>query len=344
MAGRSPALSPRHRRVVRFLCEAAPATGLGHFVRSVTLATELAGRGARVEVLLKPDALPRAREAVTTAGLDLGCGTWETAVRPDDGPADLVVDSYRVSGAWLTETHRALRSRGGRLAVIDDLADRSFDADLVVNQNLGAEGLAYPGAGQVLAGPRYALLRPQFAASRAAGTAGARALPDVPRVVLVLFGGTDPAGMTGVAARAALAAFPAAQVRVVTPAEAGGDDELAADPRVRVLRSHPDIHHEMLAAELVVTAGGTTLWELCCLARPAAVVAVAANQTEVYDRMSEGGFVLPLSRRPEHSVPALARRLTSLLAAPGRLRRVAVAGATVTDGRGAQLVADALMA
>jgi UDP-2,4-diacetamido-2,4,6-trideoxy-beta-L-altropyranose hydrolase len=325
------------------LCEAASSTGLGHFVRSVSLARELAARGARVEVLLRPDALPRAREAVTTAGLELACGDWDPALPPAGPAADLVVDSYRVSGAWLTAAHQGLRATGGRLTVLDDLADRSFTADVVVNQNLGAEQLSYPGAGTVLAGPGHALLRPEFPAARATGLASAHELPDLPRSVLVLFGGTDPTGMTGAAARAALAAFPGASVRVVRPAEAAPDAELAASPRVTLLPSRPDVHRDMLDADLVVTAGGTTLWELCCLARPAAVVAVADNQRAVYDGMGAGGYVLPLGRRPEPSVAVLADRLAGLLAEPGRLRQVALAAATVTDGRGTARVADVLM-
>ncbi|MCF6509415.1 hypothetical protein E9549_18690 [Blastococcus sp. MG754426] len=333
----------RSGRRVRVLCEASSTTGLGHFVRSVALARALTARGAEVEVLLRPDALSRAREAVTAAGLDLGTGDWDAVALPSDRPVDVVVDSYRVTGAWLAALHGALRAAGGRLTVVDDLADRAFTADVVVNQNLGAERLPYPGAGTVLAGPVHALLRPEFPATRAAALASAHRLPDVPRSVLVLFGGTDPSGMTGPAAHAALAAFPGATVRVIHPAETAPDPELAAHPRVELLGPRPEVHRDMLGADLVVTAGGTTLWELCCLARPAAVVAVAGNQTAVYDGMGAGGYVLPLSRAPERSVPRLAARLAELTG-PGRLREVALAAATVTDGSGTTRVAEVLLA
>ncbi|RZU33045.1 PseG/SpsG family protein [Blastococcus saxobsidens] len=338
----STAPRPRSPRRVRILCEAAATTGLGHFVRSLALGAELAGRGAAVQVLLRPDALPRAREAVTAAGLDLAAGDWD-ALREGAEPADLVVDSYRVPGLWLTDLHRRAGAAGGRLVVIDDLADRSFSADVVVNQNLGAEELPYPGVTSVLAGPSYALLRPEFRAARAAATASARELPDLPRTVLVLFGGTDPTGMTATAARAALAAFPDASVRAIVPAESAPDEELLAHPRARVLAPRPDVHREMLAADLVITAGGSTVWELCCLARPAAVMAVADNQAAGYDRLTAAGRVLPLGRRPEPSVAALTDRLAALVGAPGRLREVALAAATVTDGAGAARVADVLL-
>ena len=335
---RTPAARP-----VLVLCEAAQATGLGHFVRSMALAGELASRGAAVHVLLRPDALDPARADAAAVGT-VAVGDWS------DAPAlaarlgaDVVVDSYRVDGAELEELHGRCAGTGRRLVVIDDLADRDFPADVVVNQNLGAERLAYPRAARVLAGPRHALLRPVFPAGRAAGLAAVAALPDRPRRVLVLFGGTDVTGTAQTAALAALAAFPAAQVRVVLPTAQVPRAELLTEPRATVLRPLAMVHEEMLAADLVVSAGGTTLWELCCLARAVAVVAVADNQVPTYDEMVAGGHVLPAGRRPATSPSALATRLAELVAPAGTLRRVARSAATVTDGAGCARVADVLL-
>lgn len=335
----SGAPSPAGLAVV--LCDAAPTTGLGHFVRSLALAAGLAARGMQVEVGLGIDALPWARDEVARAGLRLRAGDHDTVAADAAGRGGVVVvDSYRVSGDWLSDLHRALRG-AGRLVVIDDLADRRFTADVVVNQNMGAERLAYPGVTQVLSGPRHALLREAFAASRATGLATAEELPDVPRTVLVLFGGTDAAGMAGIAGAAALAAFPAAHVRVLSPGGPSAHPELASQERATLLAPSPEVHAEMLRADLVVTAGGSTLWELCCLARPAAVVAVADNQRPVYEEMSRGDFVLPAGRTPVDSADVLAERLARLVG-PGVLRRVARAASTVTDGAGVERVATVL--
>lgn len=337
--------APPTRRPVLVACEAAASTGLGHFVRSLALATELARHGAAVTVLLRPDALAGPREEVRRAGLALAVGSWDSLPQQArTSGADVVVDSYLVDGAWLNDLHEGLRNTGRRLVVIDDLADRDFTADLVVNQNLGAERLAYRGAGRVLAGPQHALLRAAFPSGRAAGLATAAGLPDVPRRVLVLFGGTDAAGMSGIAGRAALGAFPGAVVRVVTPAGPPAGTRPGADPRISYLAVSRDIHTEMLAADLVVTAGGTTLWELCCLARPAAVVAVADNQVPTYDEMTGGGFALAAGREPERSADVLAERLAGLVRPPGTLRRIALAAAALTDGTGTAQVARMLTA
>ena len=62
--------------------------------------------------------------------------------------------------------------------VIDDLADRPHDCDLLLDQNLGHAAADYDGLVPErctrLVGPRYALLRPEFAEARAAALAAGR--------------------------------------------------------------------------------------------------------------------------------------------------------------------------
>ena len=76
----------------------------------------------------------------------------------------LVVDHYALDSRW----ERELRPTCRRLMVIDDLADRSHDCDLLLDQNLGREAADYAGLvppdSMILVGPKYALLRPEFAA------------------------------------------------------------------------------------------------------------------------------------------------------------------------------------
>ena len=322
------------------VCDAAPSTGLGHFVRCTALAAALAGRDAEVRFLLPEDTVPTAVDRVHDAGWSAAVGSWDpSAVVTAAGPGALVVvDSYRVDGGWIDALADLVGRASGRLAVVDDAADRAFRADLVVNQNVGAERLRYPGAGLVLTGPRYALLRPRFPQLREQALAALDGLPDRPRTVLVLFGGTDSTGMAAIGARAALRAFPDARVRAVLPSGAP-----PGEPGIEWLHHVEDIAPEMLAADLVVSAGGTTVWELCCLARPAAVVAVAGNQLPTYQLLGAQGAILPVGDAPIHDVDELAGRLRRAVAPPGTLRTTGATAAGITDGLGAERVAAALL-
>jgi len=321
--------------------EAAASTGLGHFVRCCALGEAAARRGWEVTVVLRPDAVDWARDQVRSRGWTLVsgelvpgelAGALRRGGRPDT--AVLVVDSYLVDQTCFSQ----MRARAGCLVVVDDLADRYLDADIVVNQNLGAEALpARLGPGtRLLAGPAYALLRPQFPALRQAALDTIAGLPDVPRHVLVMMGGTDPTGSAGAVARACLAAFPQASVDVVLP-DLPATEQPRTVGRLTELPRLEDVARRMLEADLVVTAAGSTVWEVCALARPAAALEVAGNQSDVYGRLVAGRLVLGLGRVPVDEAGVVAV-LRSLAEAPGELRRLASAASRLVDGQGADRV------
>jgi spore coat polysaccharide biosynthesis predicted glycosyltransferase SpsG len=157
------------------------------------------------------------------------------------------------------------------------------------------------------------------------------ALPDIPRRVLVLMGGTDPTRSAVTVGLACSDAFPLADVTVVSPAPAGSKTAVRVVPRIE------DMATAMSDADLVVTAAGSTLWEVCCLGRPAAAVQVADNQRDVYGRLSASGIVHGLGEVPVDRFE-VAARLRALTAERGALRRLASAAARLVDGRGAERV------
>jgi UDP-2,4-diacetamido-2,4,6-trideoxy-beta-L-altropyranose hydrolase len=327
------------RRLV-LAAEASAATGLGHFVRCCALGDAAQRRGWGVTVLLRPDAVQWARTQVAARGWTLASGDLDPSdlgrvVRQSDSmdQTALVIDSYLVD----ENTISRMRDGCGRLVVVDDVADRLLDADVVVNQNLGAADLPVRlGAGTVLlAGPTYALLRPEFPALRPAALDGVNALPEVPGRILVMMGGTDPTGSAPTVARACLTAFPMASVAVVLPGRAGVRTvgRLTELPRLEHVAQH------MMEADLVVTATGSTIWELSCLARPVAALEMASNQSDVYRRLVAGGLVLGLGRPPVNEAD-LVTSLQSLTGMPGELRRLATAAAGLVDGCGADRVLD----
>ena len=87
------------------------------------------------------------------------------------------MDHYALETRW----ERELRSCCRKLMVIDDLADREHHCDLLLDQNLGRTPGDYarlaPEACEILAGPHYALLRPEFIALRPYSLARRAAAP-----------------------------------------------------------------------------------------------------------------------------------------------------------------------
>ena len=107
----------------------------------------------------------------------------------------LVVDHYALDQRW----EHALQSHCRKLMVIADLADRTHQCDLLLDQNLGRQTADYrnlvPADCKPLLGPQYALLRPEFAALRSYSLQ--RRLQPVLKNILISMGGVDQPNATG---------------------------------------------------------------------------------------------------------------------------------------------------
>lgn len=336
--------------VVALRCDAGPRTGTGHVVRCVALAEELAARGAVPVFLGSLGGVPFVEAQLRDRGfahaeLDDPSAQGVAAAAVGLGARAVVLDSYTLPSG----VGEALRAAGlAVLAVVDD-ETRGIVADVYVEQNLGSEslGLEVPAGSRLLAGSAYALLRDLVRDRRPAAPRPARS--SVPHVV-AFFGGTDAFGAAPVlvAALAATGAPFRAQV-VVVGEEARARVTavaLAPDQAVELLDPVADLPALLVEADLVVSAAGTSTWELLCLGAPAALVAVVDNQEASFARLSGSGLVEPLGllsavvADPAPAVEAL-RRL--LLDADARAALGARAWAAV-DGDGRVRAVDALEA
>ena len=344
--------------------DASDAIGTGHLMRCLTLAEALAGEGHSCRFILRdlPGALPGLVEArghavsllpAPTPGeptdADLAHGAWLGVTRARDAaetaavlgePVDwLVVDHYALAADW----HRGLRPHARRLLAIDDLADRALDCDLLLDQNLQAAPDRYagllPAACEALIGPKYALLRPEFAALRAAPP------PRDPGRVLVSFGGIDAPGATLMALEAlALAGMDARPVDVVAGPR---NPHLPAIRAWCAARAQATWHESadmaalMVRAGLAIGAAGATAWERCCLGLPTLLVTIAANQRPGAQALAEAGAAL-WAGDVDRTAHDLAAMLLTLERAPGLRDSLGTKAAALVDGLGVARVVRAM--
>lgn len=247
----------------------------------------------------------------------------------------LIVDHYGIDHHW----QRAMRPACHRLMVIDDLANRTHDCDILLDQTLGRQAGEYrpltPGDCRILAGTNYALLRPEFAASRPAALERRQASAGV-RHVVVSMGGFDPENVT-LDVLEVLAGTDYSEQLAVTavcpaqpPADAASVDALAGNFEKLEIRQHVSNMAELMAAsDLAVGAGGTTSWERCCLGLPALIRIMADNQREVARRLETAGAIRVWQSRSE-----LRERLDEYVSDPPLLQSASEAAARVCDGKG----------
>ncbi|MBA3596122.1 MAG: UDP-2,4-diacetamido-2,4,6-trideoxy-beta-L-altropyranose hydrolase [Methylibium sp.] len=356
---------------VAFRTDASLQIGSGHFLRCLSLATALRERGAdcrficrehpghRIDIARErgfsvatlpgtadKDALDLPWKQLPAHAAWLGCD-WrtdadQTVAALDQQVTDwLVVDHYALDGAWEAQLQRSCR----QLMVIDDLADRPHHCDLLLDQNLGRQRSDYASLVSkncsVLAGPAYALLRPEFAAQRAESLH--RRSFSLPRHLLITMGGGDQRNVT----KRVLDALrlcrlpPDFRITVVMGRDAPWLESVqrrAADMpwtcKVRVDVS--DMAHLMTESDLSIGAAGGTSWERCCVGLPSMLLVLADNQRRGAQALVGAGAAVLLSDGPDLA-DQLSEHLAALLKGDA-LSTMSNAARAVTDGLGVERV------
>jgi spore coat polysaccharide biosynthesis predicted glycosyltransferase SpsG/ribosomal protein S18 acetylase RimI-like enzyme len=315
-------------------CNGGAATGVGHVMRALALAEEAIAAGHSVTVVGNMDG-EFVRRQVDAAGVDLVAVDRDACRRlVQDLHSDVVhVDSYDSDlrpATWLGAAARPLLSN------VEDGAFGRRDADLVVDPNYGAEAENRPySSGVVLRGSRYAPLRRAVTRRQRDWT-----LQPVARKVLVVMGGTDPMGMTGPALRLlGETGLPLDVTAVGPPSAAGGSEDVVErypGVDVRFVAPTADLPRALVAQDLVLSAAGTSVWEMCCLGVPMALVATVENQRASYGRVVAAGAAVGLgTSRVELEHPVAVRALKDVLERPADRLALSDRARGIVDGLGA---------
>jgi UDP-2,4-diacetamido-2,4,6-trideoxy-beta-L-altropyranose hydrolase len=326
-----------------------PSIGAGHVMRSLALARRWIAGGGSATLLGRVDSerlrdrvadtrvVFRSLEASLPAADDLKQTMGMLTELRRDGTTWAAVDGY----AFDAEYHAEIRRRGFPLLVIDDLADRPiYHADIVLNQNLGAEHLTYRGDADTrwLLGARYALLQPEFDLWRDREPV----TPVVARRILVTVGGADPHGVTALILRALDAvAIEDLEITVVAgPAARQAVVEQTAGSRrtCHLLEDVRDMASVMASMDLAVTGAGSTCWELAFLGLPAIVIELSDNQRLPARSLAAAGAVENAGPVQAQDVSALASRIHALCHDFEGRRTMTDAGRRLVDGQGAARV------
>lgn len=316
-------------RVV-FRADAGLQIGSGHIARCLTLANALTKNGASCEFVCRLHdghlcdwvqnlgfgvrRLPQVRnigpETTSWLGADTSLDARQTIDSLGGTEVDwLIVDHYAIDHEWEAK----LCTRAQNLLVIDDLANRHHQADVLIDQNLHDEPekryqSLVPEACRLWCGPRYALLRPDFAECRSATKRTSQETMNV----FVFFGGMDETDITGRVLRTLVEG----RDRLAPDSNALSLDVVvgASNPNQQELRQwcrkldsmdgfsatlHVQVS-EMAAlmqrADLAIASGGSNTWERCCLGIPTLAIAAADNQMEASGQLDRLGVLRFIGR------------------------------------------------
>jgi UDP-2,4-diacetamido-2,4,6-trideoxy-beta-L-altropyranose hydrolase len=356
---------------VAFRADASLQIGTGHVMRCLTLAEALREQDAQCSFICREHPgnlidLIRQRgfhvhalrfdqdwivQEITPShvgwlGADWQTDAEESKVGVGETAIDwLIIDHYALDSRW----ERAMRAHCRYIMVIDDLADRTHDCDLLLDQNLGRKVQDYGGLLKsettTLIGPQYALLRPDFFALRSQSLARRQNKPQLHQL-LITMGGVDSDNATGqVLAALQGCNLPAdLRVTVVMGPHAPWLEQVQAQAaqtpwKTAVLVGVNHMAQLMAESDLAIGAAGSTSWERCCLGLATIQIALAQNQVAIAQALSDAGAALILQGKAiAQTLPGFIDAMTSA----EKLYAVSMASSAVTHGKGAVLVSDYL--
>jgi UDP-2,4-diacetamido-2,4,6-trideoxy-beta-L-altropyranose hydrolase len=198
----------------------------------------------------------------------------------------LIVDHYALDEQW----HKNLKPYYEKIMVIDDLADRKYYCDILLDQTFGRQQEEYsaliPEGCKLLLGSQYALLRPEFSKWRAYSLER-RSKPKL-KQLLINMGGVDVDNVTeNVIDELKTCNLPNdINITVVmggaAPHIEGVKHKAKALPYKVVVRVDVDNMAEIMAnADIAIGAAGSTTWERCCLGLPTIQIVTADNQINI---------------------------------------------------------------
>lgn len=258
-------------------------------------------------------------------------------------PTWLVVDHYDLDIKWESQ----LKNYVTNVLVIDDLANRSHDCDVLLDQTFGQESDRYikliPSHCLGLYGTRYALLRPEFEQVR--HSCGLRSIQSEQSVVHVFFGGVDPNNFTSKFGHLLLKEFGNLKLRVLVGAGFRGVQQLIQlkevfGDRISWDQAVENVALHMANCTVAFGAPGTATWERACLGMPSAYLSVDSHQTGILELLSSKGFCSYLGSADQITYNELVSRFGSFLDNKPQLLRMRETCLANVDGKGTKRVVE----
>ena len=306
---------------VAFRVDASLNMGTGHVMRCLTLAQVLKENGANVEFICRKhegNLIVKIRSSgfvvhelkvfeETEVDTKLAHSHWLGATQQQDADdcieilkaekSDwLIVDHYALDEEW----QKKLKPYYEKLMVIDDLADRKHQCDILLDQTFGRQKKDYsaltPEDCKLLLGSQYALLRPEFAKWRAYSLKR-RNNPKFKRL-LVNMGGVDVDNITeSVLDELKICNLPSdLKITVVMGGlaphiESVKSKAITLPYKTEVKVDVGNMAEIMANSDISIGAAGSTTWERCCLGLPTIQIVLAKNQITIAKSLSGLGAI-----------------------------------------------------
>ncbi len=264
--------------------DATTQIGFGHLMRCLALAQAWKKQGGKVTFISACES-KSLRNRIANEGFQL-----VSIGEPYPDPADLEttllsINNSSSNNSWVvldgynfdTDYQQSIKNNGNLLLVIDDTAhiDR-YVADIILNQNIIAEELIYSCEPEtkLLLGTDYVLLRDELLAYKN----WKREIPKVAKKIIVTMGGSDSDNVTlKVLCALDQVDIDGLEIKAVVGTSNPHLDSLERiaeynKHKIELLQNVFNMPDLMAWADMAISAGGSTCWELAYLGVPAILI------------------------------------------------------------------------
>ncbi|MCK5163226.1 MAG: UDP-2,4-diacetamido-2,4,6-trideoxy-beta-L-altropyranose hydrolase [Desulfobacula sp.] len=256
----------------------------------------------------------------------------------------VIIDGYH----FTPDYQKNIMEAGFKLLVIDDNNHLDhYNANILLNQNIGSSHYPYSCNQNTkeLLGTKYAMLRSEFLMSKHIK----KVSPAKAKNILVTMGGADPDNTT---------------LKIVQAINQINDSDLKFNiivgpdnPNIECLKDasqnqlsninlidNADMPEMMAWADLCVTAGGSSCWELCFMEVPFIIIIIAANQIELTSRLEKAGVAINLGKQETLSQDDITQNIVSLSCDIKKRKKLKKVGIKIVDGKGTKRIIRQMLA
>ncbi len=253
----------------------------------------------------------------------------------------LVVDSYQVTTTYLSRLNQILP-----VLYVDDMGTEKYQVSALLHYGLHSQGFGlqneYKGDGvKVLEGVRYIPLREEFLPEESGGCRE--------KSILITTGGTDPFNITGKVILQCLCqeSFAEYEFHAIIGSMNQYEEELQRialhNPRIHLHKNVKNMSDYMRSCQMAVSAGGTTLFELCACGIPTVCFSFADNQEPGTQEMGRRNVMLYAGDARRESVEnTIVKYLDGFLQEESLRQEYSKRMIQLVDGKGALRIAKAL--
>lgn len=324
--------------------------GTGHVMRCLGLAQAWKNHGGSA-VFLSTKMSPALKSILALAGFGIQLmqykpGSQEDAKQVIDLATKLkspwvVVDGYYFGGDY----QKTIKDSELRLMFIDDKGDADYYlADIILNQNISAQESYYNNRASytmLLLGCKYALIRQEFLECRDTD----KKISETASKVLITLGGGNAGNTTLFRIVEALEMINVKDLEAVITVGASNTQHDIL--KVLTKRTKMSLRLEgnvlnmpslMKWADVAISSGGITSWELAFMGTPSAIVVLTGNQQPIASGLSEAGIIVNLGWHDQVSTDKMAKTIEKLIHDPKKRLKMSLLGRQLVDGEGASRV------